>query len=205
MIKKIILLFLVVVGVTYLFFLASNNFACGNDVEHKGKIYSTLKIGEQCWLAENINVGECINCDDTDGTRIEKRCYDNEPNNCAVYGGLYTWDSANKKGVCPKGWHLPSYEEWKELEVFLGVYNEKKEEVAHELRDDQLWDGSNSSQFSALPGGWWNKAGFFIGIDSLGFWWSSTSLSEDTAYRFPAIPLNSTAKHREYSVRCINS
>ncbi len=109
------------------------------------KRYTTVKISDaagentQCWLAQNMNVGERVpDSDYTTHTRagIQKICYENNEKNCNRFGGLYRWEEAmygekadgTKKmngdyvqGICPDGWHVPSDAEWSLLEANLGL------------------------------------------------------------------------------------
>ena len=87
--------------------------------------YGTVQIGNQCWMAENINIGTRIESTNNmlnNGT-IEKYCYDDLESNCDTWGGLYQWyemmeydTTPSTQGICPSGWHLPADEEWKILE-----------------------------------------------------------------------------------------
>lgn len=93
-------------------------------ITYNGKIYNTVKIGTQCWLKENLDIGDMIlvNQNPSNNNSIEKYCYKNDPNNCTLYGGLYQWNEAmqygtttNGKGICPNGWHIPSASEFQSL------------------------------------------------------------------------------------------
>lgn len=116
--------------------------SCGQDVDIDGDLYPTVKIGTQCWMAKNLNVGDPV-CtesgnEDGDGNNLtcdkdmssggdtEKYCYENKSSNCDEYGGLYQWDEAmeyptsdDAQGICPEGWHIPTDGEWHVLETFL--------------------------------------------------------------------------------------
>lgn len=97
-------------------------------VTYEGQAYNTVKIGDQCWFRENLNVGAMIISDQggqlqTDNDIIEKYCYENISINCDTYGGLYEWTEAMQygtvegvQGICPAGWHIPSDNEWKIME-----------------------------------------------------------------------------------------
>ncbi len=93
--------------------------------EYEGQSYNTVLIGDQCWMKENLNIGEMIaNQDASDNGVIEKHCYENDPANCEKYGGLYSWDEIMQyqteegvQGICPEGWHIPTDEEYRLMEV----------------------------------------------------------------------------------------
>jgi len=106
---------------------------CGDPFEDSrdGQVYSTVQIGDQCWMVENLNVGTMISGGSDQGTdcvNIEKYCYNNDPDNCDVYGGLYQWNQAmcgetieGTQGICPDGWHIPTDDEWATLEYHVCV------------------------------------------------------------------------------------
>ena len=92
---------------------------------YDGEIYIPVLLGSQCWLSENLNRGTFIlgSDRDSDEVGILKYCYDNNPANCDLYGGLYQRDVAmggsnipGSQGICPDGWHIPLDSEWHELE-----------------------------------------------------------------------------------------
>ncbi len=146
-----------------------------------GKVYKTVKIGEQVWMAQNLNY-------EAEGSV----CYNNDPANGEKYGRLYDWETAKK--ACPSGWRLPSKEEWQTLVDFAGG-NEiagKKLKAANgwcNHRHENSGNGTDEFGFAALPGG----IGCDTGDDSSnssalrfslfnknGFWWNA---SESNAYR----------------------
>ncbi|MBK7631803.1 MAG: hypothetical protein IPJ23_14075 [Ignavibacteriales bacterium] len=103
-------------------------FICGvSKVSYGGKDYNTVLIGNQCWLKENLNVGTMINSTgsgflQTNNGIIEKYCYDNNPANCEIYGGLYEWPEAmqysttpGSQEICPLGWHIPTLADFQTL------------------------------------------------------------------------------------------
>ena len=91
-----------------------------------GKIYKTVKIGDQIWLAENFAYLPYVCPADANGCGIWVYGYDGTDVEMAKsiaeyqeYGSLYTWHQA--RVLCPEGWHLPSDEEWRILERNIGI------------------------------------------------------------------------------------
>ena len=123
--------------------------------------YKTVIIGTQTWMAENLNYAS-----------NDSWCY-NDTSKCTTYGRFYTWEAAKK--ACPTGWHLPSDTEWSTLTTYLGG-----DDVAGgKLKSTSTWaspniGATNSSGFTALPGGLTYNNGSFFGIKEDGYWWSST-------------------------------
>ena len=101
--------------------------------------YGTIPMGNQCWMAENLNYGRFLhhnqeNVPDPKLTPPQKFCLDNDPHNCDSLGGLYPWDAlmdgptlgtehliASNRGLCPSGWYVPTEIEWKGLIHAYGV------------------------------------------------------------------------------------
>jgi uncharacterized protein (TIGR02145 family) len=132
------------------------------------KKYKTVKIGEQTWMAENLNY-----LDKAD--KISK-CYGNKPANCTKYGRLYNWETAMKS--CPKGWHLPSNGEWDALDKTVGGSST----AGTKLKVKKGWNdfngksgnGTDDYGFSALPGGKVDSNGDFSYVGYDGSWWSNS-------------------------------
>ncbi len=180
-------------------------------VNHAGKTYHTVQIGEQCWLKENLDVGNMIDhkSSSTDNNIIEKYCIDDDPQNCEKYGGLYQWDELmdytqleGGKGICPEGWHIPTD---LELKVLLGTVDTQYDVGDHEW-DTVQWHGydggghlkatgnnhwdspnegaTNSSGFSALPHGYREFEGNgFNGARAYLVLWTSSQVDENEAWR----------------------
>jgi len=99
---------------TMKFRILADIWECGNlltDIRD-GQEYTTVQIGDQCWMAENLNIGTRVNgsVTMTDNGTIEKYCYDNSESNCDIYGGLYQWNemmqysTISPIGMVPPGW-----------------------------------------------------------------------------------------------------
>ena len=132
-----------------------------------GKKYKTVSIGTQTWMAENLNYNAS-----------GSKCYDNNPANCQKYGRLYNWNTAMK--ACPKGWHLPSNEEWYVLCHFAdNNCVEKEEGITLEGTQEEQWrqffdfalkEQNMAGKFLKSTSGWNNNQGKpDNGTDAYGF------------------------------------
>lgn len=160
-----------------------------------GNTYETVVIGDQCWMKENMRVGEQINAPATpsDPAKIEKYCYGNDSSNCTANhpnypdGGLYTWDEAMQganvegaQGICPVGWHIPTDAEWHTLEDYLKDSGQSCE--ANRYTFDCKTAGTKlkpsplgSAGFEAnLSGDLWSPTNQFLNRDGDGYFWSSS-------------------------------
>lgn len=172
--------------------------------------FKEVKIGNQIWMAENLNVNKFRNGDSIPEAKTNKEwktaakeqkpawCYhDNDPANGAKYGKLYNWYALNDpRGLAPEGWHVSRAEEWVQLTNFLGDENvtASKDHVAGvKMKSITGWpengNGTNESGFNGLPGGqredngshsWTKGAPSDIGVT--GIWWTSTQNRSDDAW-----------------------
>ena len=217
-------------GQAYLIKMNSNDvltypatFPCGQPFtdSRDGQVYNTVQIGYQCWMAENLNIGTMINSSitPTNNGEIEKYCYDNNPANCEEYGGLYQWDEMMEystiqfsQGICPTGWHVPGEEDLVTLSDFLGgddIAGGKMKEEGTIHWDPPNTGATNSSGFTALPGGYNNINGYFYYLGSSCRFWSSSETSNVFALNGRLFYQNTNFLHSSlnklngYSVRCI--
>jgi uncharacterized protein (TIGR02145 family) len=183
-----------------------------------GKVYKTVVIGNQIWMAEDLKY-------DTLGG-IASWCYDNADSNCAYYGRLYTWslamglDSAYNRtsiilpapvqGICPSGWHIPREIEWNTLKDAVGG----AWVAGLHLRTTFGWDddgGDDSYGFSAQANGYYNKTSF-LALGGNGLWWSATQSMNSPNNQVQILRLLSGSsvgsslfdKAHGLAVRCIN-
>jgi uncharacterized protein (TIGR02145 family) len=185
----------------------STAWACGQEFldTRDGQTYSTVQIGEQCWFAENLNYGTFTQGDvnATDNGAVEKYCYQNDENNCNIYGGLYTWRemmdlpntcettscaaqiSSNHQGICPPGWHVPTDEEYKTLEMELGMTQTEADMLntwrGSPVGTDMLAGGS--SGYESIFGGRMAGANSFALIGSYDYPNTATESGATNSYR----------------------
>jgi len=172
-----------------------------------GQTYNIVTIGSQTWFAENLNY-----------QTADSWCYGNDPANCDVYGLFYNWNAAIN--ACPNGWHISSDDEWKTLEMYLGMSQNEADAIGfrgtdegNKLKSTSGWDGNGNGTdevgFSAIPGGYRNVNGIFFGLRSSGNWWTATAdgsagawgrgmnIHNDGVYR------DHNDEENGFSVRCV--
>ena len=172
------------------------------------KIYPTVQIGSQCWMASNLNYGNTISStqDQRDNCISEKYCYSDNPGNCTNFGGLYQWDEVMRfdeslptQGFCPPGWHIPDESEWNIL--FSNYVNSAFS--ASPLKY------SGYSGFNALLSGsrHINRSCDYQAFAT--FFWSSTAPGSMKAWAHgmndydPSVSAYPSSRANAFSVRCL--
>ena len=196
-----------------------------------GNVYHTVTIGTQVWMVENLKTtkyrdGSAVpNINDsaawsnlTTGAYCD---YSNIPGNSTTYGRLYNWYVVNdSRNIAPTGWHVPTDGEWNIMEKYLDNTVDTTAtgfvgtDIGGKLKETGTthWDSpntgaTNSSGFTALPGGY--RSGTFYDIGSNGCWWSNTESNAIKAYdRYLScdsakVDRGSYGKVDGYSVRCL--
>ncbi len=219
---------------------------CTSVIDIDGNRYDLVKIGDQTWMAENLKVTHY-----PDGSIIEEvkdsaqwseqgttngaYCwFENNQSNGDVYGALYNWTAAmfgeassyfvpsGVQGVCPDGWHLPSDNEWKQLEISLGMSQAEVDGIywrgtnqGNQLKEsgNLHWKspsaGTNTTNFTALPGGVRRYQGYFEGITKNTYFWTSSETTAINAWDrylyYPNEDLHRKDNNKGHgtSVRCI--
>ncbi|MCB2219865.1 MAG: right-handed parallel beta-helix repeat-containing protein [Bacteroidetes bacterium] len=158
--------------------------SCGDPIldSRDGQSYNTVQIGDQCWMAENLNIGDFIygvNPMD-DNLTIEKYCYDDLESNCNIYGGLYLWSEVvsyttviGVQGICLDGWHVPTMDEFGILTDFVSNDGNALKAIGE---GTGVGEGTNTSGFSALLAGSRNN-GVFTGMDATTSFYTSNNVA----------------------------
>ena len=161
--------------------------------DRDGQVYRTVRIGNQTWMAQNLNFKNY-----PEGVIVPKD-YDDKPLP-ELYGKLYTWDAAvdsaglfsndakgcgygnscakesDIRGLCPENWHLPDQTEWEELIAYAESIGGDGEVFQLQSRDSDIWDrATNRTGFSALPTGIYSSVSG-LGNKSNTYYWSTTKV-----------------------------
>lgn len=223
----------------------------GTVTDYDGNVYQTIVIGEQEWMAENLRTthyadgtplvnGNGVGSIAADYTTKYYFWFMNDSAaNAATYGALYTWAAAMNgaassdanpsevQGVCPCGWHLPSDEEWKQLEMELGMSQSDADSTGWRGTNEgsklsgnaNLWnDGplENNPEFGysgflAIPGGYRDLYGAYDHLGNFARFWSATEENSSYAWYRSLFYHGSTVyrtnynKDYGYSVRCVKN
>jgi len=174
----------------------------GTVTDIDGNVYLTVTIGTQVWMAENLKVTHYRNGDPiphitegvywwdlTSGAYCE---YNNDSDNVATYGRLYNWYAVDdSRNIAPEGWHVPTDEEWKQLEMYLGMSQAQADSTLVRGTDEggklketgtTHWaspntGATNESGFTALPCGYRGNSGIYKSMGHNAYFWSSTENS----------------------------
>ncbi len=207
-----------------LLLVALFSLGCIAIMESQEKI-TTVKIGKQTWCVKNLDVthfrnGMPIKEVKTDEEWIRAAqnkqpawCYyNNDPANGAKYGKLYNWYAVNdRKGLAPKGFHVPTDEEWSTLISFLGGDNVAAEKMKMVPLSTTKGTAKSPSGFNALFSGMRNSNGKFYELGTNTYWWGSTEVAGTSTRvwvryinnRDSKVDRTSLIKEYGYSVRCI--
>ena len=192
------------------------------DVVFDGYTYDLVAIGDQCWFAENLRTehyangdaipGELSNSEweNADDTNLGAQAiYSNDASNLADYGRLYNWYAVDDaRGLCPSGWHVPTDGEYTELTDFLGGSSIAGTQIKSSPSDNPAWDGTNTSGFSGLAGGYRNLNGGFNNGGYSGCFWSASAYGTDAWFRLLLGGNTEVLRYNSYlrsgfSVRCV--
>jgi len=172
--------------------------------DRDGKTYKEVAIGEQIWMAENLNYAG------VDGELGV--CYDYDEEQCDYSGRLYRWDEATV--ACPVGWRLPEDNDWTELMDFVGnpgwASGKLRSTTGYLKHSTSYSEGTDDYGFSALPGGIYDDwGGSFNGANDVSSWWSAKESDDGVRSAFtlsgnhPSVGIRNAGVSSLRSVRCL--
>lgn len=196
-----------------LFTFLTEESPCPEVTDIEGNTYKTAWINNKCWMAENLKVTRYNDNSQIDfpganndlwqnNTTGAYAWFNNQVSNKDLYGALYNWFAVvNPKGLCPEGWHVPTQEEWNELEAFIPEPDQQKGNKLKSCRqvnsplggdcntdEHPRWNqhnvhyGTDVFGFAALPGGQREPGGNTNQLGAYSWWWSSTLLPDSKGY-----------------------
>jgi len=191
-----------------------------------GNQYHTVTIGNLVWMAEDLKttrysdgipIPQIENYDQWANLELPAYCwYNNDSLAKDAYGALYNWYAVESGKLCPDGWHVPSDEEWIEIETTFGgagiAGNALKESGTIHWKTPNM-EATNESGFSALPGGYRSYNGTFNLELRSGYWWTASTKSwygssSKAVYRSlrhdtKDVSRNIAEYNNGFSVRCV--
>ncbi|MBR4219488.1 MAG: T9SS type A sorting domain-containing protein [Bacteroidales bacterium] len=219
--------------------------------DRDGNTYKTIQIGEQCWMKENLRTtkyadGTSITKGNTSASTTVGYWYypNNNAENVSTFGLLYNWKAVMRnassssqnpsgvQGICPNGWHVPSYQEWFQFMGYMGAQSEfqcsaSTYSIARAISSTKGWNGNssyghcspgqfpeknNSSGFSIVPAGNSTENANYLNFKNYAFLWSATASSSSEPYQFmvycnselPSLETSSSPIFGK-SVRCVRN
>ena len=205
-----------------------------------GNVYETVQIGDQLWMKENLKVTHYNNGDEIQYVQSESSepnvwanlstgaygYYNDDLSHQEIYGNLYNWYAVETGNLAPEGWHVPTDDEIKQLEMYLGMSQEEADGTGHRGTNEgsklagmaDLWNDGNlvnnpefgTSGFNLLPGGYRiSYGGYYDSMGLVGYFWSSTENSSNYAWNRVLYYYSSDIDRYDYdkkfgfSVRCV--
>jgi len=201
-------------------FLGIHEGGGGHVIDADGNSYPTVKVGEDEWMQENLRVTHYRNGDPIDLITVNSEwsrpdgayCWYNndETDNKLLYGALYNWPAVmDTRNLCPAGWHVATHAEWIILTTYLGgtaIAGGKIKSALLFLPPNEA--ASNTSGFSATPGGFRMWDGIYSSLTERGYWWTSTLDGTNAWYRTVGysdaqVEVYSIGGDFGFSVRCV--
>jgi uncharacterized protein (TIGR02145 family) len=192
--------------------------SCGTVTDIDGNVYRTRKFGNQCWMVDNLRTtryrdGSPIPHKTTSWVSLTEAAYcnyNNNATNAAIYGRLYNFAAVtNSSGLCPTGWHVATAGEWATLGNFLGgasVAGGKMKDTGTVRWASPNTGATNSSGFTALPGGYRDYQGAFGALGTSAIFWTSSVYSQYSAIQYDVIHnsayLENYINYRESGMSC---
>lgn len=179
----------------------------------EGNSYRTIKIGNQTWMVDNLRTTKY-----NDGTPIATvseigdlrkstmPAYSLHNNGNANYGNLYNWYAVATNKLAPKGWHIPSKQDWDLLLNYLGGFSK-----AGDKMKANNWSPNGVSGFDGMPAGFLANSGMFTNVGNAAFWWSSRERNATQGdyvkimSSMPSALSNGAVKQFFLSVRCVKN
>jgi len=192
----------------------SGNFGSELYDERNQRTYRTVNIGQQVWMAENLDIGISIAGSEMQQNNgiIERYHYNNDPAYGSSHGGLYQWEEMmaytteiGAQGICPAGWHIPSHEEWQTMEMALGMDEEEATSLGlRGTNEGAMLKEGGSSGFESLFGGKRNVDAYFESMDYYATYWTSDGYTRTLSNLFDQVYASRGDDIKDgYSVRCV--
>lgn len=195
------------------------------NTDQDGNTFETTTIGNQVWMAENLNVATFRNGDPIPEVKNESEwvkagesgqpawCYfNNDPANGEKFGRLYNWyATVDERGLAPEGWHVPSDEEWTVLTEASGGALEAGTNLKSKTGWMKNGNGTDALGFNALPAAGRSGVNGFTGQGTVAVFWSTTSKSRSFAW-YRVLHAHRTGVFQEnddkmsgFSIRCVKN